>query len=1032
MAGEFDFYKQGTNPSYNWQYNWGVSNTPSTGTVNEDLIAGYLTKYVNDNTKTKSGIGNFDFSLGKSAKGWVDNYINKYGSDKYNLLNAGILAGTDLVGNLINSNGLSTTAGNIMTGIGNIVGNIPGPVGWAGKGLALLGQGVNALRGHKFNDANVAAAEKAVTDRSNWQFGDYSNTASLLAGSLANKQLGNVSKDYLGKEGPFSHAVTDKMNEINNATLNANARANNSELLAYANYQNNLVRNAISNDGMGNVNMTANGGPLNMISGPMTPFGNRFFANGGFTHGGLFTNGFIEVNNGGSHEQNPNQGVQYGVDPQGTPNMVEEGETILDDYVFSRRIKFPKRYKDEFALGGKIWKKSFADVSKMIAKESEERPNDPISQRSLKAMGGKLADIQEEVKAKQALDKMDPREVMAMLQQLAMLQQGGEQPQMTEDPYQQQMMAEEQPIMAANGGGIYIKPSKRGTFTAEASKHGKSVQDFASQVLSNPDNYSSAMVKKANFARNAAKWHACGGLLKRFDNGGKVNLFTPGGLAYILNGDGSIDLDETPEGREYLASKVRRNLVAPYNYGVDANNVNITPEYIPINGKSTWADFVDSNNVPLYNIDTQKYTDSYLNPKFLEWAWDNVDNEYLNNKSNFANWYKQHKNAPTNADIFGSRGKTNGLGFDKKLSDLHWYLQHMYNRYIQSLNNNNADTSVKPNTETGKDTSGNPTQTPAATTTGPQLTDRELRKARLGYTEDGIRYFVDEVDANGTPTRKEIEYDPGTFAELYPGYRFSKEDEKLYDDENKKYTRQFVYTKGTEPLKYHELPTGFRYLTPIFQGIYAGLGQAKLINNPDYQFANALMSSASNNNGYTPVRYNPVSNPHVFNPLNLDYYSVNADNSAMGQLRILQNVLGNNIGALTANNAAIINNANRLKFEGLRSLLESDTNRRKEYGTLSSGIAQANSAGSLDAQKANQTAYSNWLRQNNDIFGRGIEYRYRAKKDSDEANSTNMSGFLESMSNIDNENINWNWRNWAIANGVFGPMKTVPYGYGIG
>ena len=139
MAEKFNFYEQGVNPSYNWQYNWGVSNTPSTGTVNKDLIAGYLTKYVNDNTKTNSGIGSFDFSLGKGTKGWVDNYINKWGSDKYSLWNTGISAGADLFGNLINSNGFSTTAGGIMTGIGNIAGNIPGPIGWAGKGLALLG-----------------------------------------------------------------------------------------------------------------------------------------------------------------------------------------------------------------------------------------------------------------------------------------------------------------------------------------------------------------------------------------------------------------------------------------------------------------------------------------------------------------------------------------------------------------------------------------------------------------------------------------------------------------------------------------------------------------------------------------------------------------------------------------------------------------------------------------------------------------------------------------------------------------------------
>lgn len=75
----------------------------------------------------------------------------------------------------------------------------------------------------------------------------------------------------------------------------------------------------------------------------------------------------------------------------------------------------------------------------------------------------------------------------------------------------------------AEGGKIHIKPSKRGTFTAAAKKHGKSVQSFASQVLANKEDYSPAMVKKANFARNAAKWHSFGGDLNTngadFSNG---------------------------------------------------------------------------------------------------------------------------------------------------------------------------------------------------------------------------------------------------------------------------------------------------------------------------------------------------------------------------------------------------------------------------------------------------------------------------------------------------------------------------------
>lgn len=53
---------------------------------------------------------------------------------------------------------------------------------------------------------------------------------------------------------------------------------------------------------------------------------------------------------------------------------------------------------------------------------------------------------------------------------------------------------------------IRIKPSKKGTFTAAAKKAGKSVQAEARAVLANP-NASAAMKKKANFARNAAKWN---------------------------------------------------------------------------------------------------------------------------------------------------------------------------------------------------------------------------------------------------------------------------------------------------------------------------------------------------------------------------------------------------------------------------------------------------------------------------------------------------------------------------------------------
>lgn len=54
--------------------------------------------------------------------------------------------------------------------------------------------------------------------------------------------------------------------------------------------------------------------------------------------------------------------------------------------------------------------------------------------------------------------------------------------------------------------GIKIKPSKVGTFTAAATRAGKTVPQMESAVLAHPENYTPAMRKKANFSRNARSW----------------------------------------------------------------------------------------------------------------------------------------------------------------------------------------------------------------------------------------------------------------------------------------------------------------------------------------------------------------------------------------------------------------------------------------------------------------------------------------------------------------------------------------------
>lgn len=57
-----------------------------------------------------------------------------------------------------------------------------------------------------------------------------------------------------------------------------------------------------------------------------------------------------------------------------------------------------------------------------------------------------------------------------------------------------------------NGSGIHIKKENRGKFTASAKRAGQSVQEHARSVLNNP-NATPLQKKRANFARNAAKWH---------------------------------------------------------------------------------------------------------------------------------------------------------------------------------------------------------------------------------------------------------------------------------------------------------------------------------------------------------------------------------------------------------------------------------------------------------------------------------------------------------------------------------------------
>lgn len=169
-------------------------------------------------------------------------------------------------------------------------------------------------------------------------------------------------------------------------------------------------------------------------------------------------------------------------------------------------------------------------------------------------------------------------------------------------------------------GGIHIKPSKRGTFTAAAKRHHMGVQEFARTVLNNKANYSTAMVKKANFARNASKWHK-----KEFGgNMTKQYFITPNNI-YKLGGDIRRKAALGTDGNIY--ERYYDNGTVYYKIN---DNVFTKEEFARVNGISpseidSRFTFRDLNYIPKYtrnsNIIVPKLSDrdeGLIKPEFYE------------------------------------------------------------------------------------------------------------------------------------------------------------------------------------------------------------------------------------------------------------------------------------------------------------------------------------------------------------------------------------------------------------------------------
>ena len=302
-----------------------------------------------------------------------------------------------LVGTLLD-HGMESKAGDAIQQLGNVAAAIPGPWGAiAGGALNLIGGAVSGIFGHQLNEGAVKQADAAINNANNLKF-TASNTSDLI--NQGNFGLVNHVDGTFGKDGWASNFIKNKEADYNSQIDTANERMISNYNRAAENLNENKKLSLLAN-------YTAYGGPLTMrYSGIMSPFGNQFALGGNInnTHGGYFSNGLMQINNGGSHEENPYEGVPMGSDPEGTPNLVEEGETIFNNYVFSDRLKVPKAVRNKYKLRGNK-NMTFAEASKIMSKESEERPHDPISQRGLGALLAGLTQAQEMLKMQQEIAK---------------------------------------------------------------------------------------------------------------------------------------------------------------------------------------------------------------------------------------------------------------------------------------------------------------------------------------------------------------------------------------------------------------------------------------------------------------------------------------------------------------------------------------------------------------------------------------------------------------------------------------------------
>ena len=485
----------------------------------------------------------------------------------------------------------------------------------------------------------------------------------------------------------------------------------------------------------------------------------------------------------------------------------------------------------------------------------------------------------------------------------------------------------------AEGGKIHIKPSKRGTFTAAAKRHGKSVQSFASQVLANKEDYSPAMVKKANFARNASKWHSFGGNLNTngadFSNG------------QIIVGNGGTHEENPMEG---------------VPMGMDAEgNPNLVEQ-----GEVIFNDYVFSNRL----FADGSLLESFNLPKSYDGYSFAAIAEKLGNES------KERPNDP-----ISKRGLLSSMS----------RLQQAQEMIRQSKNTGN------------KKSFGGGLKSLATSLFGSAFDNYRLAKGNLefgmfgapnpyahggkmGTLFDGLGQYPNyllTIDDDSFP--EGTMFDPISNRYVFTGYQDSDDNTLNFGSgitpsgewlEEPKYmarakAKRMGYNVGSSLGEYNENPiansdykesrkssglSNLRYAPVI--GAAIGLGQ-NLFSKPDYKSANAILEAANQAGNYIPVGYTPIGNYLQYRPFDRNFYLNKLNAQAGATRRAIMNTTS------PSRNAALLAadyNAQGRVGDLARQAEEYNLAQRQAVETFNRGTNQFNSEMGLKAAMANQEA----------------------------------------------------------------------------